>query len=157
MTKTLFFLLALFVIFIIFFLGTVVVYPYLELQPVQPIRLSVTDAPIIENKKIVLPIDPKASYVNGFEIYYSYNFTITGFKEVPDGREVLSDIKEPFSPPFIIANDYKTFIIFEKGAERTEGTVSDLKVGQKVRNALYYNPRMQTWRMPEIHIDLNQN
>jgi hypothetical protein len=144
-------------VFLGVFVVTVAIYPNFNFTQSSEARFSGSKVPKIENNNIILPFSPTEDFVKGFEIFYSYNTVITGFKEIDSGKEILTTINDPNAPALIIENDSKTFIMLEQGSTLAEGTAKDLKVGQNIRAELYFYPAKNRWWLAEIHVNLEGN
>jgi len=92
-----------------------------------------------------LPINLPDKSVESVSITYAVIGALTEIKKTPQGEELITDIKTPNLPRFIIAPDKTQFWdTSKKPAEKLVGGAS-LSPGQKVRIIINYFPAAKLW------------
>ena len=114
-------------VFLGVFVVTVAIYPNFNFTQSSEARFSGSKVPKIENNNIILPFSPTEDFVKGFEIFYSYNTVITGFKEIDSGKEILTTIND-----FVVGHN--KFSIFFNNALNKEIAKPRMQNGQLNNN-----------------------
>ncbi len=118
-----------------------------------PISNSSVVSPVLgKNNSILLPLPIKNDYITGFSLRFSYQTVLRDLKTLPEGTEIVTDVKDKNHPPFIISNDSKTYVLFKNGETLTNAEYSDLKIGQNIQIEAYYDFNHSKWYLPEVYI-----
>lgn len=110
-------------------------------------------SPVLDkSNNVILPLPIKNAFITGFSLRFSYQTVLRDFRKVPEGTEIVTDVKDKNHPPFVISNDSKTYVLFKNGETLTNAEYSNLKIGQNIQLEAYYDFNHSKWYLPEIYI-----
>jgi len=106
---------------------------------------------ISPDKTVVLPISQNNPQVSSVMFYYEIESTLKELKDIPDGKQLITNIDDSSLPPFTFTP--KTGIVFLLAPfSFKEAQLSDLKPGTKVQIILNYNLKNNSWIVNQVQI-----